>query len=128
MPRPQKISDDTIVAVVIDLERAGSPRTGVDVRKELWRRHGVKAGTDRVYQLLRKRAAEVHSKPSAGTDERRLIRERDEAVRRAELAELREEAMQSRTALEIDTLRQTIRSLGVDPFTLEPTGSRPFRV
>jgi hypothetical protein len=127
MARPQKISDDTILAVIRTLQRAHAPATGVHVRRELSRRHGLRAGTDRVYRLLRQ-SAPIDEVPEPRADPSQLAQERDEAVQRARLAELREVSTQNRTALEIDSLRQALRSLGVDPFTMEPLGSKPFRV
>jgi hypothetical protein len=45
-----------------------------------------------------------------------LIAERDAALRRAELAEYREQATVDRTAYLIHDLREKLRRLGVDPF------------
>ena len=130
MSRPQKITDDEIVAVIAALRAANLPATGVDVRRELLRRFGVRAGTDRVYRLLKTSPPAIHpTPPQPLLDALELLRERDEALRRAQLAVYREEATQSRTALEIDTLRQRLRALGVDPFGPPAApGSRFFPV
>ena len=130
MARPQKLTDAAIVAVIAALRAANLPATGVDTRRELARRFGVRAGTDRVYRLLRKSATpgDVPTLLPA-LDLAQLSVERDAALRRAQLAEYREEATQKRTAHEIDTLRQRLRALGVDPFSSDDSlASRSFPV
>ena len=119
MARSQQISDDAIIAVIEALRVPHRTPSGVAVRDELWRRFGVRASTDRVYRLLK---TPPPPKPAAlpqGLEQRiaELTAERDAALRRIALAELREEATQDRAAMQIDALRQRLRGLGVDPFT-----------
>jgi hypothetical protein len=128
MARPQKLTDGQIVALIAALRAENLPCTGVDIRRELARRFGVRAGTDRVYRLLRELALHTELPAARPTiDLAQLEIQRDAALRRAQLAEYREEATQVRTANEIDTLRQRLRALGVDPFGSDDyRGSRPF--
>lgn len=116
--------------MVIAAQRAAHlPCTGVAIRLELERRFGTRAGTDRLYRLLRKLPLTVNpSPPPLDLDMAQLAAERDVALRRAQLAEYREEATQVRTAAEIDSLRERLRALGVDPFAPDRSGSRPFPV
>lgn len=118
MARPQQISDEAIRAVIAELRLPHRSPSGVDVRAELQTRFGVRAGTGRVYRLLK--APPPPPPPldpnSAAHRIAELTRERDAALRRAELAEYREQATQDRTASEIDRLRLQLKSLGVDPY------------
>jgi DNA-binding PadR family transcriptional regulator len=124
--RPQKLSDEEIVTVIMALRASHRPATGVDIRRELHQRFGVRCGTDRIYQLLRGLGSQGYGSPPGTPEIAQLVVERDAALRRAELAEYREEATQARTASEIDSLRQRLRALGVDPFA--PPGSGAFPV
>lgn len=128
MARPQKLTDEEIWAVIAAQRAAHLPCSGVAIRRELARRFGIRAGTDRLYRLLREAPPPNHCSPPPDLDIARLIAERDAALRRAELAELREDATQVRTAAQIDALRERLRALGVDPFAFDRSGSRPFPV
>lgn len=119
MARPQQISDHAIAAIIEELRLPHRAPSGVAVREQLWTRFGIRASTQRVYRLLK--APPLPRTSLAPTDaERRiteLTAERDAALRRAKLAELREQATQDRAAMQIDELRQRLRRLGVDPFS-----------
>jgi hypothetical protein len=130
MARPQKLNDKEIYTVIAAQRAAHLPCTGVAIRRELERRFGTRAGTDRLYRLLRKTPTTANPSPSLplDLDVTRLAAERDAALRRAQLAEYREEATQVRTAAEIDSLRERLRALGVDPFAPDRSSSRPFPV
>jgi hypothetical protein len=118
MARPQQVSDDAIAAIIEELRQPHRAPSGVQVREQLWARFGIRASTQRVYRLLK--APPSPSPPIDPADAARqmaeLTAERDAALRRAELAEYREQATQDRTAHQIDTLRQRLKRLGADPY------------
>jgi hypothetical protein len=118
MARPQQVSDDAIVAIIEELRQPHRAPSGVQVREQLWVRFGIRASTQRVYQLLK--APPRLPAPAAPSDAALQIadlsEQRDAALRRAELAEYRERATQDRTATQIDTLRQRLKRLGADPY------------
>ncbi len=118
MARPQQISDKAIVAIIEELRLPHRSPSGVAVREQLWMRFGIRASTQRVYRLLK--APPPPPPPidptTAGRQIAELTRQRDDALRRAELAEYRERATQDRTATQIDTLRQRLKRLGADPY------------
>lgn len=113
MARLPACSDQQIELVLAELRAVGDrPVSGLTLRRELQRRFGSRAGTDRVYRLLQRPV------PPAGENDAaisaliaRLTAERDAALARAELSELREVATQDRTANEIYELRQKVRAL-----------------
>lgn len=118
MARPQQVSDDAILAIIEELRLPHRAPSGVAVRGQLWARFGIRASTERVYRLLN--APPRPPPPLDPTDAARQIAEltvqRDAALQRAALAEYRERATQDRTAVQIDTLRQRLKRLGVDPY------------
>ena len=118
MARPQQVSDEAIVSIIEELRLPHRTPSGVAVRKQLWARFGIRASTQRVYRLLK--TPPPPPAPIDPTEAARqiaeLTRQRDEALRRAELAEYRERAIQDRTATQIDTLRQRLMRLGADPY------------
>lgn len=118
MARPQQVSDTAILAIIEALRLPHRAPSGVAVRNELWKRYGVRASTRRVYELLNAPPlVPPDLDPAAATTRiAELTMERDAALRRAQLAEMREQATQDRTAMQIDTLRQRLKHLGVDPF------------
>jgi len=118
MARPQQVSDEAIVAIIEELRLPHRSPSGVAVREQLWARFGIRASTQRVYRLLK-----APPPPPAPVDPTvaarqiaELTRQRDAALRRAELAEYRERATQDRTATQIDTLRQRLKRLGADSY------------
>jgi hypothetical protein len=123
MSRPQQVSDSAIRSIIEELRLPHRAPSGAAVRKVLAARFGVRASTSRVYRLLRT------PPPPLTPDEialrqsersvRELIEERDAALRRAELSELREQATQDRMGMQIDELRERLRGLGVDPLRLK---------
>jgi hypothetical protein len=118
MARPQEVSDSAILAIIEELRLPHRAPSGVAVRNLLWSRYRLRASTQRVYELLKARpplSAPVDPS-TAATRVAELTLERDAALRRAELAELREQATQDRTAMQIDVLRQRLKRHGIDPF------------
>ena|ERR1700722_10246900 len=118
MARPQQVSDEAIVAIIEELRLPHRAPNGVAVREQLRARFGVRASTQRVYRLLKAPppAPPPMDPDSAARRIAELTLERDAAIRRAELAEYREQATQDRTASQIDALRQRLKRMGVDPY------------
>jgi hypothetical protein len=116
MARPQQVSDDAIVAIIEELRQPHRAPSGVQVREQLWARFGIRASTQRVYQLLKAPPPPPPPSADAARQIAELTAQRDAALRRAELAEFRERATQDRTATQIDTLRQRLKRLGADPY------------
>jgi hypothetical protein len=118
MARPQQVSDEAIVAIIDELRLPHRTPSGVAVREQLWARFGIRASTQRVYRLLKTPPPPpAPIDPSAAARQiAELTVQRDEALRRVELAEYRERATQDRTATQIDTLRQRLKRLGADPY------------
>lgn len=114
MARLPKHTDAEILSVLAALKISGGPISGVTLRKELRRCLGAAGGTQRIYRLLKTPppldASEAAMRVAA------MQAERDAAVSRAELAELRERAAVDRTANQIHELRQRLRAVGIDPF------------
>jgi len=121
MPRPPRLPDADIHAVIDELRVQRGFPTGTALRAELARRFEYRGGVSRIYRLLRDHAHTAATpapapppppSPAAAPGElQQLRRERDEALRRAHLAELREESHQDRWANEIYDLRQRVREL-----------------
>jgi hypothetical protein len=105
--------------VLAALKISGGPISGVTLRKELRRCLGAAGGTQRIYRLLKTPppldASEAAMRVAA-MQVAAMQAERDAAVSRAELAELRERAAVDRTANQIHELRQRLRAVGIDPF------------
>jgi hypothetical protein len=118
MARPPKLSDDQLRAVIQEMRAMHPVLTGQALRQELLRRYGTRAGTQRVYRFLQAPPPPLPPAPVDGSPVQmaQLIAERDAALRRAELAEYREQATVDRTAYLIHDLREKLRRLGVDPF------------
>jgi hypothetical protein len=111
MARLPTCSDQQILMVLADLRASAGPVSGLKLRQELKHRFGVRAGTDRIYRLLQQPMPAPTESPTTLQLIARLTAERDAALARAELAELREVATQDRTANEIYELRQKVRAL-----------------
>jgi hypothetical protein len=99
--------------MIAELRKLHRVLTGQHVRAELHRRFGIRAGTKRVYRLLRSPPPPPPSIDPSDATYRilALTRERDSALARANLAELRERSTQDRTANEIYELRQEVKRL-----------------
>lgn len=123
MARPQQISDAAILAVITDLRLPHREPSGIAVRHALWARYGIRASTNRVYRLLKTLPAAPLplQRVSLGVESQlaRVTAERDAALQRAALAELREESTQSRLSMHIDALRQQLLAFGVNPYSLK---------
>jgi hypothetical protein len=113
MPRPPRLPDATILALINELRVEQPALTGTRLREELTHRHGSPCGVARVYRLLREatqpRRVPFSPAPQSTGDASQLLLERDAALKRAALAEHREEHHQSRWAGEIHALREQVQ-------------------
>jgi hypothetical protein len=107
---PPHVSDQAIHATIRELMEEGRLPSGAKLRAVLKARFGSPGGVSRVYRLLsntRTRLAAPRIAPAAEVleGELRAVRER------AERAEKREEAHQTRWAMEVDQLRMKVAML-----------------
>lgn len=108
---PPHVSDQAIHATIRELMEEGRLPSGAKLRAVLKARFGSPGGVSRVYRLLsntRTRIAPPRIAPppvEADEGELRAVRER------AERAEQREEAHQTRWAMEVDQLRMKVALL-----------------
>lgn len=114
MARPPKLSAAEIEGIIDELRLRVSVLTGTMVRAELQRRFGVRAGTERIYRMLR--APSPTASPPAQTSKpeeriRELKTALAAALKRAELAEHREQVHQDKWALELHELRNEVQRL-----------------
>jgi hypothetical protein len=121
-----QLSDQRIRATCRELLKAGGPISGRRLCAELRTRFGAVGKTTRVFQIWREESSTLRAAQLPG--ELALLRQKVKAaetaaaeyLKRAELAELREQAHQDHWALEIDRLRQEVATL--------KGGSKPFPV
>jgi hypothetical protein len=116
MARPPRLPDAEIQQVIDELRARRGTVTGVELRAELQRRHGLRGGVSRIYRLLHRPGALPHPPPaqpapppSGGVAQ--VQAELTAALERARLAEHREEAHQARWAGEIHQLREQVQAL-----------------
>jgi hypothetical protein len=106
---PPLVSDSLIQLLIRELTEGDQLPSGAQLRAALHRRYGSRGGVTRIYRLLanaRPKPA-AHPSPDVGKLQREIQTLR-EAVR---LADHREQAHQSRWALEVDRLRQQVATL-----------------
>jgi hypothetical protein len=116
MSRPPRLPDTEIQQVIDELRARRGPITGIELRAELYRRHGHPGGVTRIYRLLQQSPRTRPAPPPAPTppatsDLAELQSHLAAALERARLAEHREEAHQARWAGEIHALREQVRTL-----------------
>ena len=85
--------------------------TGTTLRAELKARHGTPCGVSRIYRLLHTATLPQAAPAAAPSSTADRSAELAEAVKRAELAEYREEHHQARWASEIHSLREQVHAL-----------------
>ena len=114
MARPPKLSAAEIEGIIRELRLRAGVLTGTMVRAELQRRFGVRAGTERIYRMLRTPSS-TPSPPAQNSGPEERIRELETALaaalKRAELAEHREQVHQDKWALELHELRNEVHRL-----------------
>jgi len=110
---PPHVSDREIQLVIRDLTVEDQLPSGAQLRAVLRARFGSRGGVSRIYRLLgnersaKKPVVAVQAQGDVGKLEREV-----ESLRKAlQLAEHREQAHQSRWAMEVDRLRQQVTSL-----------------
>jgi hypothetical protein len=114
MPRPPRLPDSEILALITELRGQHAVLTGTRVRQELRARFGSPCGVARIYRLLYKATAPVAtpSPPATATAvSPDLHAELAAALERARLAEYREQHHQARWAGEIHQLREQVHAL-----------------
>ena len=114
------LSEHSIRAVCVELQSAGSPVTGRQLRRALKERYGAVGKTERVFRIWReviaarvvpKPAPVAEPAPEGWKEELDALAATAEQYRlRAERAEYREEAHQNKWAMEVDQLRQAVSS------------------
>jgi hypothetical protein len=100
-----------ILNVISELRAKHAVLTGTTLRSELKARHGTPCGVSRIYRLLHTATlpqATPAAAPSSPADQSAQLAE---AVKRAELAEYREEHHQARWATEVHQLREQVHAL-----------------
>lgn len=112
----KQLSDAQIRGVIESLHNADQKITGLAVRTELRRRFGMPGGVERIYRLISEVQSAAHPDHQLELNDAIVLLKQQlaEAVQRAELAEYREQAHQEKWAMEIDLLRQQLRSAHVD--------------
>ncbi len=112
----QRLADHRIRSTCREILASGARLTGRGLRRELRDRYGAVGKTARVFQIWREESA-ARQTPELPADVAQLAERvkaaemaAAEATARAERAELREEAHQTRWAMEIDGLRQQLRA------------------
>ena len=113
----RRLADHRIRSTCRELLASGARLTGRGLRRELRDRYGAVGKTARVFQIWREESAASQATPAVPADVAQMA-ERLHAAEtaaatasaRAERAEMREEAHQTRWAMEIDGLRQQLRA------------------
>jgi hypothetical protein len=111
MARPPRLPDATILALIEELRTQHATLTGTTLRTELKARHGTPCGVSRIYRLLHTATKPDPSPAAAPSSTADHSAELAEAVKRAELAEYREEHHQARWAIEVHQLREQVHAL-----------------
>jgi hypothetical protein len=110
----QQLSDQRIRSTCRELIRSRGRVSGRGLCAELKRRFGAAGKTIRVFQIWREECASAAVPADVAHLQKRLEAAESTAaenLKRAELAELREQAHQDHWAVEVDRLRQEIAAL-----------------
>jgi hypothetical protein len=107
---PPRVNDAEVRAVIRELTVENIPPAGAAVRRALESRFGSRGGVTRIYRLLAEEGARLTSPPNPSSVEA-LQRELQAMRHRAERAEHREVAHQTRWAEEVDRLRRQVAAL-----------------
>ena len=111
MARPPRLPDSAILDLIAELRSQHAVLTGTTLRAELKARHGNPCGVSRIYRLLHAATtpdARPAAAPSSPADH---STELAAALKRAEIAEYREEHHQARWAGEVHSLREQVHAL-----------------
>jgi len=107
---PPRVSDAEVRAVIRELTVDKNLPAGAAVRRALESRFGSRGGVARIYRLLAEEGVRLTPPPNLSSVEA-LQRELEALRQRAERAEDREEAHQTRWAEEVDRLRLKVAAL-----------------
>ena len=114
---PPHVSDLTIRTLIKELTRGDRLPSGAALRAVLRQRHGCSGGVTRIYRLLAQ--ASPKPTPPAALEQEKLTHEIRTLRQSTQLAEHREQAHQTRWALEVDQLRQRVAAL--EPLAAQAT-------
>jgi hypothetical protein len=107
---PTHVSDANIRAVIRELTRGSELPSGALLRAVLHQRYGSRGGVTRIYRLLAQARTQLIPPPKP--EPSALLQAELQRLReRAQRAEQREEAHQSRWAVEVDSLRVKVAAL-----------------
>ena len=107
---PPRVSDAEVRAVIRELTVENIPPAGAAVRRALELRFGSRGGVTRIYRLLAQEGVRLTPPPNPSSASA-LQRELQAMRHRAERAEHREVAHQTRWAEEVDRLRRQVAAL-----------------
>ena len=108
---PPHVSDLQIKHLISELTVGGHPPSGASLRTALKKRFGSRGGVTRIYRLLATTRTATILPPRPPADVGRLEHEVEALRAAANLAQHREEAHQTRWAMEVDRLRQKLAEL-----------------
>lgn len=109
---PPHVSDQEIKLVIRELTFEDRLPSGAQLRSVLRARFGSRGGVSRIYRLLANARGARKSAPASVPGDVGELGKEVEGLRKAvQLAEYREQAHQSRWAMEVDRLRQQVASL-----------------
>jgi hypothetical protein len=111
MSRPPRLPDSAILDLIAELRAKHAVLTGTTLRSELKARHGTPCGVSRIYRLLHTATMPGASPAAAPSSAADHSAELAAVLKRAELAEYREETHQTRWAGEVHSLREQVRAL-----------------
>ena len=115
---PPHVSDLTIRTLIKELTQGDRLPSGAALRAALRKRHGCSGGVTRIYRLLAQSRPKPQPPPAA-LEQQKLEREIRSLRQSAQLADHREQAHQTRWALEVDQLRQRVAAL--EPLAAQTT-------
>lgn len=105
------VTDQDIQHLIHELTEDNQLPSGARLRAELQQRFGSRGGVTRIYRLLTAAHPKPTPRPTPPTDPEKLEREVTQLRESVRLAEHREQAHQSRWALEVDHLRQKLATV-----------------
>jgi hypothetical protein len=118
---PPHVSDQDIQHLIRELSAGNQLPSGAQLRTAMKKRFGSRGGVTRIYRLLARMQPKPtpiqYQTPSTTEDVGKLKREIRTLSEALKLAEHREQAHQTRWAMEVDRLRQQVAAL--EPLALQ---------